>query len=197
MKNKNLILAGVGGQGLVLTTQIISQAAFLSGLDVKTNDVIGLSQRGGTILGSVKMGEQIHSPNIGPGEADIIISFEKLEAKRWKHMLKSEGAISIINEYEIAPTLVQQGSKEYPEDILELMSNHSKVISLDATKIAAKMGNPAMANILLLGIAAKYMDIKVETWFKVFEDYLPPKFVELNKEAFMYGYEEDYLKTEI
>ena len=112
-------------------------------------------------------------------------------------MLKSEGAISIINEYEIAPTLVQQGSKEYPEDILELMSNHSKVISLDATKIAAKMGNPAMANILLLGIAAKYMDIKVETWFKVFEDYLPPKFVELNKEAFMYGYEEDYLKTEI
>ena len=81
MKNKNLILAGVGGQGLVLTTQIISQAAFLSGLDVKTNDVIGLSQRGGTIWGSVKMGEKIHSPNIAPGDADILIAFEKLESK--------------------------------------------------------------------------------------------------------------------
>ena len=75
MKNKNLILAGVGGQGLVLTTQIISQAAFLSGLDVKTNDVIGLSQRGGTIWGSVKMGEKIHSPNIAPGDADILFAF--------------------------------------------------------------------------------------------------------------------------
>ncbi len=194
MNSKNLILAGVGGQGLVLTTQIIAQAAFLSGMDVKTNDVIGLSQRGGTIWGSVKMGEKIHSPNIAPGEADILISFEKLEAKRWKHMLKPEGAISIINEYEIAPTLVQQETKDYPEDILDIMNKYSKTISLNATEIAAKMGNPAIANILLLGIAAKYMDIEVKTWFKVFEQYLPPKFVELNKEAFMYGYEEAYLK---
>ena len=194
MKNKNLILAGVGGQGLVLTTQIISQAAFLSGLDVKTNDVIGLSQRGGTIWGSVKMGEKIHSPNIAPGDADILIAFEKLESKRWKHMLKQKDSIAIINEYEIAPTLVQQGDKEYTEDVLENMKQKSEVISLDATATGAKMGNPAIANILLLGIAARYMDISVETWFKTFEQYLPAKFVELNKKAFMYGYEQEYLK---
>ena len=193
MKNKNLILAGVGGQGLVLTTQIISQAAFLSGMDVKTNDVIGLSQRGGTIWGSVKMGDKIHSPNIAPGEADILIAFEKLESKRWKHMLKPIDSIAVINEYEIAPTLVQQDVKQYPDDVLDLMKNQSKVISLNATETAASMGNPAIANILLLGIAAKYMEISVDTWFKVFEDNLPPKFIDLNKEAFMYGYEEKYL----
>ncbi len=193
MKNKNLILAGVGGQGLVLTTQIISQAAFLAGFDVKTNDVIGLSQRGGSIWGSVKMGEKVHSPNIAPKEADILIAFEKLEAGRWKHMLKDKDSVAVINEYEIAPTLVQQGDKEYPEDVLEDTKKKTKIISLDATETGAQMGNPAVANILLLGIAARYMEISTDIWFEVFEKYLPAKFVELNKKAFMYGYNQEYL----
>lgn len=192
MNNKNIILAGVGGQGLVLTTKIMSEAAFEAGFDVKTNDVIGLSQRGGKIWGSVKIGEKINSPNIAPGQGDILIAFEALEGRRWREMMKPNNSVAVINEYEMAPTLVQQEKEEYPEDIFEKIAENSELIKINATKIAKHLGNAAVANILMLGIAARYLDIPKEIWYKALEDNVPTKFIDMNKEAFNMGLEGNY-----
>mgnify|MGYP001475883140 CR=1 FL=1 len=192
MNSKNIILAGVGGQGLVLTTKIMSEAAFEAGFDVKTNDVIGLSQRGGKIWGSVKIGEKINSPNIAPGQGDILIAFEALEGRRWREMMKPNNSVAVINEYEMAPTLVQQEKEEYPEDIFEKIAENSELIKINATKIAKHLGNAAVANILMLGIAARYLDIPKEVWYKALEDNVPTKFIDMNKEAFNMGLEGNY-----
>lgn len=188
MKEKNIIIAGVGGQGLVLTTHIMAEAAFLAGYDVKTNDVIGLSQRGGKIWGSVRMGEKIYSPNIAPGEADILIAFEKLEGRRWRQMMKP-GSVAIVNDYEIAPALVQQGQVEYAEDIEEELQKNSKLINIGASEQAKVFGNIAVTNIIMLGAAAKYMDIPKEIWHQSVEKNVPPKFQAMNIQAFNYGYD--------
>ncbi|MDO5095893.1 MAG: indolepyruvate oxidoreductase subunit beta [Peptostreptococcaceae bacterium] len=187
MKEKNIIIAGVGGQGLVLTTQIMAEAAFLAGFDVKTNDVIGLSQRGGKIWGSVRMGEKIFSPNIAPGEGDILIAFEMLEGRRWRQMMK-EGSVAIVNEYEIAPALVQQGQVEYADDIYAELQKKSKLISIKATEKAKELGNTAVTNIIMLGTAAKFMDIPKEIWYQSIEKNVPPKFKAMNIEAFDFGF---------
>lgn len=187
MQEKNIIIAGVGGQGLVLTTQIMAEAAFLAGFDVKTNDVIGLSQRGGKIWGSVRMGEKIHSPNIAPGEGDILIAFEQLEGRRWRQMMK-KGSIAIVNDYEIAPALVQQGQIEYASDIIEELQKNSTVTKIKATEQAKTLGNTAVTNIIMLGAAAKHMDIPKEVWYESIRNNVPPKFKEMNIEAFNYGF---------
>ncbi|MDO4711418.1 MAG: indolepyruvate oxidoreductase subunit beta [Peptostreptococcaceae bacterium] len=187
MQEKNIIIAGVGGQGLVLTTQIMAEAAFLAGFDVKTNDVIGLSQRGGKIWGSVRMGEKIHSPNIAPGEGDILIAFEQLEGRRWRQMMK-KGSIAIVNDYEIAPALVQQGQTEYASDIIEELQKNSTVTKIKATEQAKTLGNTAVTNIIMLGAAAKHMDIPKEVWYESIRNNVPPKFKEMNIEAFNYGF---------
>lgn len=188
MKEKNIIIAGVGGQGLVLTTHIMAEAAFLAGFDAKTNDVIGLSQRGGKIWGSVRMGEKIYSPNIAPGEADILIAFEMLEGRRWRQMMKP-GSVSIVNDYEIAPALVQQGQVDYPTDIFEELEKNGTVVKIAATEQAKVFGNVAVTNIIMLGAAAKYMDIPKEIWHQSVEKNVPPKFQAMNIQAFNYGYD--------
>ena len=184
----NVIIGGVGGQGLVLSTKIMSEAAFDAGFDVKTNDVIGLSQRVGRIWGSVKYGDKIYSPNISEGEADILITFEPLEAQRYLHMLKPEGGIVIVNTFEMAPMYVQQGSMAYPDDIYDTLKEKAQVIALDATHEATKLGNVAVTNILMLGIAAAKMDIKKEIWLRAIEKNVPEKFIQLNLKAFEMGY---------
>lgn len=183
---KNILLAAVGGQGLVLATGILAEVALRAGLDVKTNDVIGLSQRGGKITGSVRMGEKIHSPNIPPQEGDILIAFEALEAKRMLPYLK-DGAVIIKNDYEMAPSLVQQEKAIYDEDIDSLLEGKGEVIRLDATAVAKRIGHPAVANILMLGIAARYLDIDDEIWHSVIRENVPPKSIDMNLEAFDIG----------
>lgn len=184
--NKNILLAAVGGQGLVLATGILAEAALRAGLDVKTNDVIGLSQRGGKIMGSVVMGEKIYSPNIAPKEGDILIAFEALEAKRMLPYLK-DGAIIIKNDYEMAPSLVQQEKREYDPDIDSLLEGKGELIQLDATAIAKRIGHPAVANILMLGVAARFIDIDDDIWHQVIRENVPPKSIDMNIEAFDMG----------
>lgn len=182
----NILLAAVGGQGLVLTTSILAEAALRAGFDVKTNDVIGLSQRGGKIWGSVRVGERVHSPNIAPQQGDILIAFEALEAKRMLPYLK-QGAMIIKNDYEMAPSLVQQEKAIYDEDIDTLLSAKGEVISLDATSVAKRIGHPAVANILLLGIAARKLDIPDDVWHGVIRDFVPQKSIDMNLQAFDMG----------
>ncbi|WAW14857.1 indolepyruvate oxidoreductase subunit beta [Peptostreptococcus equinus] len=189
MVNTNIILAGVGGQGLVMTTKIIAEAAYLSGLDVKTNDVVGLSQRGGKVWGSVRLGEKVFSPNVRPGEVDILLGFEALEGRRFRKELKKDSSVAIVNKYQMVPTLVQQGKEEYATDIEEELNKYAgKLIYEDFTQKAVELGNKAAANIVLLGACSVYVkDIPEEKWVESIVKSVPPKFVELNKEAFALG----------
>lgn len=186
MENKSIIIAGVGGQGLVLATRIISEAAFAQGFDVKTNDVVGLSQRGGTVWGSIKMGEKVHSPNILPKGADIILGMEPLEALRWSHGLK-DGGLIILNTNRVYPTPVLLEKDTYPEDAIEKLKETYEVIEIDAQEEAKASGNIKAANTILLGLVSKYLDIEESLWHEVLKKFVPKKAVEENLVAFKRG----------
>ena len=188
MDMKSIILAGVGGQGLVLATRIISDAAFVSGLDVKTNEVVGLSQRGGTVWGSINMGEKIHSPNILTREADISLGMEPLEALRWSHTLKDGGTV-ILNTNRVYPTPVLLEKEEYPEEEIEELKRRFNVIEIDAQVEAKASGNIRAANTILIGLLSKFLDIKDEVWHEALKGFVPAKAVEENLVAFRRGKE--------
>lgn len=188
MDMKNIIIAGVGGQGLVLATRIISEAAFLAGMDVKTNDVVGLSQRGGTVWGSIKMGEKVHSPNILPKEADIILGMEPLEALRWSHLLKDKGTV-ILNTNRVYPTPVLLEKDVYPEEEIEDLKKSFNVIEIDAQVEAKASGNIRAANTILIGLLSKFLDISDDVWQEALTGFVPAKAVEENLVAFRRGKE--------
>lgn len=185
--NKNIMLAGVGGQGLVLATKIISEAAFKAGFDVKTNDVIGLSQRGGMVWGSVRIGEKVYSPNIPPKEGDILIGLEPLEAYRWSHLLKDGGYI-ILNTKEVYPTPVLLEQEEYPNEEIDKLEEKYKIVKIDAREEAKKAGNIKAANLILIGMLAKLLDISTDVWEETIRENVPPKAIEANINAFYRGY---------
>jgi len=187
MNSYNIILSGVGGQGLILTTKIICVAAMKKGYDVKSNDVVGLAQRGGKVWGSVKIGEKIHSPNISHGEGDILVGMEVVEALRWRGSLKEDGIV-IINDYRIPPVPVITEKEEYPEDIEGLFGDGRTMISIDAVEKSRDIGSVKVANILLIGILASKTDIDKEFWLKAIEENVPDKFKSENIRAFEYGY---------
>ncbi|WP_089285105.1 indolepyruvate oxidoreductase subunit beta [Anaerovirgula multivorans] len=183
----NIMLGGVGGQGLILMTRIICQAALKDGYDVKSNDVVGLSQRGGMVWGNVRIGEKIYSPNIPPGDADILVSMEPIEALRWSSILKKDGKI-ILNIKRFYPTLVQQEKYEYPEEDIENLKSTYQVTEINAFEEAKNIGKKQVSNVILLGILAKHIDIKMDTWKDTIKDNVPYKSIEMNLEAFDYGY---------
>ena len=183
----NIYTAGVGGQGLVLTTEIIVEVAFLEGFDVKSNDVIGLSQRGGKVWGSIRFGEKVHSALIPYGEGDLLLSMEELEGLRFSSALK-KGAKIIFNEEIIFPNRVLLEKDEYPENIKgDLIKKGYDVISLDAKEIGRALRNIKTGNIILLGKLSNYLPFKEDTWLKVIAEKVPPKTVEVNFSAFRAG----------
>ena len=187
MSVKNIYLAGVGGQGLVLTTEIIVEVAFSEGYDVKSNDVIGLSQRGGKVWGSIRFGEKVHSALIPEGEGDLLLAMEELEGLRLSESLKN-GAKIIFNKEIIFPNRVLFEKDEYPQNIREeLIEKGYEVISLNAKEISRELGNIKTENIVLLGRLSRYLPFKEETWLKVIEKKVPAKTVEVNFSAFKAG----------
>jgi indolepyruvate ferredoxin oxidoreductase, beta subunit len=184
----NIMISGVGGQGLVLMTRILSQAALKAGHDVKSNDVVGLSQRGGMVWGNVRFGDKVYSPNIPSGEGDILVSMEPLEALRWSAVLKENGII-IMNTKRFYPTIVQQEKAEYPEEDIEKLKDKYKVIGINAIDEAIKIGKKQISNILLLGVLSKHLDIKQEIWLETVKDNVPKKSIDINMTAFRFGYE--------
>ncbi len=183
----NIMLGGVGGQGLILMTRIICQVALKEGLDVKSNDVVGLSQRGGMVWGNVRIGEKIYSPNIPSGEGDFLVAMEPLEALRWSSMLKKDGRI-IVNTKRFYPTMVQQEKLDYPEEEIENLKKSYKVSEINAFEEAKGIGKKQVANVLLLGILAKYLDFEVTTWKESIADNVPFKAIDINMKAFDLGY---------
>lgn len=187
METRNIIIAGVGGQGLVLATKIIAEAAFKAGLDVKTNDVVGLSQRGGMVYGTVKFGDRIYSPNILPKTGDVLLGMEPLEAYRWSHNLK-DGAVIILNTKKVYPTPALLEKEPYPEEEIEALKDRYQVVEIDAMNEAKASGNIKAANTILIGLLARYLDIDTGIWEEVLRENVPEKAIEENINAFRRGY---------
>ncbi len=188
MQTKNIMIVGVGGQGSLLASKLLGTLLVDEGYDVKVSEVHGMSQRGGSVVTYVRFGEKVYSPVIEDGEADFIVSFEKLEAARYVNKLKKDGRV-IVNSQQIDPMPVIIGAAIYPEDILEQMREKGvKVDELDALKLATQAGSAKACNIVLMGRLAKYFDIDNEKWEAAVEKCVKPQFVEINKKAFELGY---------
>jgi len=187
----NILMCGVGGQGLVMTSGIISEVALLSGHDVKSNDVIGLSQRGGRVWANIRIGEKVFSPNIPMGEADYLLALEPLEGYRYSGMVREDGVI-LMNKRVIYPSDVVFEKKDYPMDKIEDMLNTYESYAIDATEEGKLLGNKMTANTIILGMLAKKLDIDTAIWEKVISERVPPKASSINLEAFKLGY--NYVK---
>ena len=186
--NKSIMIVGFGGQGSLLASKMLGHVAMQAGYDVKVSEVHGMSQRGGSVVTYVKYSDQtVWSPVINEGEADVIISFEMLEAARWVSYLKKNGAI-VVNSQEIAPMPVITGAAVYPENIaakLEGLGLNLKVI--DALQLAEEAGSAKAVNVVLMGAVSRVMDFPEEMWQKAIDECVPPKFLEINRRAFALG----------
>lgn len=187
METKNIMIVGVGGQGTLLTSRILGALTIQAGYDVKLSEVHGMAQRGGSVVTFVRYGDKVNEPIVEEGQADVLIAFEKLEALRYAHFLKKDGAI-IVNEQEIDPMPVVIGAAKYPKNIVEELSKKHRMYKVDATKEAKKLGNSRVFNVIVLGIAAQHMDFSKEDWLKVIEETVPEKTIDINKKAFEVGY---------
>ena len=185
---KNIMIVGVGGQGTLLTSRIIGKTAMEMGFDVKISEVHGMAQRGGSVVTFVRFGEQVCEPVVEEGCADVIIAFERLEAMRYSHFLKKNGVL-VVNDCRIDPMTVVIGAKTYPENILEDLQKVHTVYAIDGQKIALELGNSKVLNSVVLGYAARHIGFDADTWLDVVAATVPPKTVELNKKAFIAGYE--------
>ncbi len=184
---KNIMIVGVGGQGSLLASKLLGHLLLSEGYDVKVSEVHGMSQRGGSVVTYVRFGEKVYSPIIDKGEADFIVSFEKLEAARYLEYLKSDGRI-VVNTQEIEPMPVIIGAMQYPENLIEKMQQlGAQVDAMDCLSLAEEAGSAKAVNIVLMGRLSKYFDIPVEKWQKAIEECVPPKFLELNRKAFLLG----------
>ena len=183
----NIMVVGVGGQGTLLTSRIIGKTALEAGYDVKLSEVHGMAQRGGSVVTFVRYGEKVSEPVVEEGEADILISFERLEALRYAHFLKKGGKI-IVNDCRIDPMTVVIGAKTYPENIIESLKEEHEVYAIDGLSIAKELGNSKVLNSVVLGLAAKHIGFSEEEWLEVVEKTVPPKTIEINKLAFEKGY---------
>lgn len=185
---KNIMIVGVGGQGTLLTSRIIGKTALEAGYDVKISEVHGMAQRGGSVVTFVRYGEKVCEPVCEEGTADVIIAFERLEAQRYAHFLKKDGVL-IVNDCKIEPMTVVIGAKEYPEGILESLKTEHSVYSIDGQKIAIELGNSKVLNSVVLGFAAPFIGFTREDWLTVVGATVPPKTIEINKNAFIKGFE--------
>ena len=187
MKNVNIMIVGVGGQGSLLASKLLGKIFADEGYDVKVSEVHGMSQRGGSVVTYVRCGDTVYSPIVAKGEADFIVSFEKLEAARYTECLKKGGRI-VVNSQQIDPMPVITGAAEYPAGALdELRGKGVAVDEIDALTLALEAGSAKCVNIVLMGRLSNYFDFSEEKWLRAIEDTVAPKFVEMNKKAFTLG----------
>lgn len=187
MTSKNIMIVGVGGQGTLLTSRIMGKLATGAGYDVKLSEVHGMAQRGGSVVTFVRYGDKVNEPIVEEGQADVLIAFERLEALRYLHFLKKDGVV-IVNNWRIDPITVVTGAASYPEGVIESLKEQRRTIVVEAAAEAKKLGAQKAFNIIVLGAAAKHMGFEKEDWLRVIETTVPPKTVEVNKQAFEIGY---------
>ena len=187
---KNILLVGVGGQGTILASKILTSGLMKAGYDVKMSEIHGMSQRGGSVSTQVRYGDKVYSPIVGKGSADVIVAFEEMEALRWLDHLKIGGKM-VINDHQIQPVPVNLGIAEYPEGIIEHLKEKVDVLSFKAAEVATELGNPKAMNIVLLGALVKAMGLDEIDWDAEdaeIEANVKAKFIDLNKKAFHAGY---------
>ena len=188
MSVKGIMIVGVGGQGTLLASRLLGNVLMDSGYDVKISEVHGMSQRGGSVVTYVKYGDNVASPIIGIGEADLILCFEQLEAARWLNHLKPTGKM-IINTQSIDPMPVIMGAAKYPENIIEnLEKSGANICAVDALSLAMEAGTPKAVNVALIGLLAKQTEIPKEAFIETVKKTVPAKFLDLNLKAFELGY---------
>lgn len=183
---KSILLVGVGGQGTILASKLLTTGLMEEGYDVKMSEIHGMSQRGGDVSSQVRYGDKVESPVIELGGADLIISFEKMEALRWLRYLKKDGKV-VVNDYEINSMPILSGKVDYPEGILEELKKHADTKVIDAAKHAEELGNSKVMNVILLGTIIKLMGLEKINWDKIIRDNVKPKFIELNLKALELG----------
>lgn len=184
---KNIMIVGVGGQGSLLASKLLGHLLLSEGYDVKVSEVHGMSQRGGSVVTYVRFGEKVCSPIIDKGEADVIVSFEKLEAARYVEYLKEDGRI-VVNIQQIDPMPVVTGAMDYPEDLIRKMEQLGiKVDAIDGLSLAKEAGSAKAVNLVLMGRLSVYFDIPIEKWQQAIEECVPAKFAQMNQNAFLLG----------
>lgn len=187
-KEANILFVGVGGQGTISASNLLSAALIELGYDVKMSEVHGMAQRGGSVSTQVRYGEKVHSPLIEKGTSDYIISFEKSESGRWLEFLKENGTV-ISSDHEIRPYSVNMGKEVYPEGIIEEMQEKGyHVKSVDAQNKAIELGNAKVANMVLLGILAKDLGLEKDLLNRLIKQYFKPALQEVNLKAMELGY---------
>lgn len=188
-KVKSVLFVGVGGQGTILASKILTQGLLNNGYDVKMSEVHGMAQRGGSVSTQVRFGQKVYSPLIEKGTADVIVAFEKSEAARWLPYLKKDGYL-VINDYEIYPVPVLIGAEKYPEAVNEkLKAAVRNTVIIDAAEEAKQLGNIKAQNVVLLGALVKVLGLTSMNWNEIIEHTVPEKAVELNKKALVKGME--------
>ena len=187
METKNIMIAGVGGQGTLLASKLLGGLLLGKGFDVKVSEVHGMSQRGGSVVTYVRWGEKVYSPIIDKGQAAVIPSFELPEAARWLEFLKPGGRI-ITNTQQINPMPVITGAAAYPENLAEkIRATGIDLDAIDALALAEEAGSSKAVNIVLMGRLSKWFDFTEEEWLQAIELSVPPRFLEMNKKAFSLG----------
>ncbi|MCD4670807.1 MAG: indolepyruvate oxidoreductase subunit beta [Actinomycetia bacterium] len=183
----SVMFSGVGGQGIILATTVLARAAMFEGFDVKVSEVHGMAQRGGSVIGSVRFGEKVHSPIVD--RADLIVSLEKLEAARYLDLLKPEGFL-FINDYEIYPVSIYLEDREYPSDIIKKISKAtSRYKLIEASGIAADLGEIRASNTVLIGSLSMFLPISPGSWMCSIKESVPERALKLNINAFEKGRE--------
>jgi len=184
--NKSIILVGVGGQGTILASKLLTTGLMEAGYDVKMSEIHGMSQRGGSVSSQVRYGKDVQSSVIELGGADVLVSFEKMEAMRWLKYLKPEGKV-VVNDYQINSMPILSGKFDYPTGIVEELESKVPTKVVDAARLASELGNPKVMNIILLGTIIKLMGLEEIQWDKIIKDNVKPQFVDINIKAIGVG----------
>lgn len=186
-QTQSVVLVGVGGQGILLASEIVAKAAMQAGYQVKTNEVHGMAQRGGSVVAQIRYGPEVYSPLVSEGTARVLGALEQIEALRYADYLTPDG-VAVVNAQSIIPVTVSTGAAKYPKDVLGLLKKRfPRLIYLDAADVAVKLGNMRAANIVLLGALSKGLDLPLEAWKEAIVSSVKEKHRDLNLKAFEAG----------
>ena len=188
-RTTSVILCGVGGQGVLLASELLARVAAASDYDVKQTEVHGVSQRGGSVHSHVRFGPRVYSPLVAAGSADVIFGMEKLEALRFAHYVAPAGVV-LVNEHEIPPLSAGAAADSYPHDSVAFLRDKGlNVVALPASDMALELGNVRTANVLMLGALSRLLDIPAQKWDEALKARIPERFLDLNLKAFARGAE--------
>lgn len=183
---KNILLAGVGGQGIILASKILATGLIQAGYDVKMSEVHGMAQRGGSVTTQVRYGEKVYSPIIGKGQADVLVSFETMETGKWLEFLKPSGKV-VVNEFEIPSAPILACEAEYPQGVIAALKEKVDVTVFRAGELAESLGNVRTANVIIVGALVKAMGLTDIDWDKVIKETVKERFVDINLKALKLG----------